>query len=48
MNDNVKTILIIYKDKSKFYKIVRDDAKIMNYLFGYQIINDKVDFQIVL
>lgn len=43
MNSN-KTILVLYKDDGKFYKAKGFDAIILNYLFGYQIINNRVGF----
>ena len=39
-----KTILVLYKDNSKFYKASGKDAIILNYLFDYKIINNKVGF----
>ena len=39
-----KTILVLYKDNSKFYKATGKDALILNYLCDYKIINNKVGF----
>lgn len=44
MENNEKTILVLHKDGSKFYRVMGIDAEILNYLFGYQIIKNRVGF----
>ncbi len=39
-----KTILVLYKDNSKFYKASGKDAIVLNYLFDYKISNNKAGF----
>ncbi len=42
MLDNVgKKYLIIYKNSGKFYNVYKDDAYILNYLFGYKVLDKR-------
>lgn len=44
-NDNNKNFLILYKNNGKFYNVYGDDAYILNYLFGYKVLdNNKCGF----
>ena len=39
-----KDILVLYKNAGKFYSAIGNDAIILNFLFNYKIIKDKIGF----
>ena len=44
MEEIKKDILVLYKNAGKFYSAIGNDAIILNYLFNYKIIKDKIGF----
>ena len=44
MEEIKKDILVLYKNAGKFYSVIGNDAIILNFLFDYKIIKDKVSF----
>ena len=41
MNVVGKKYLIMYKNSGKFYNVYKDDAYILNYLFGYKVLDKR-------
>ena len=41
LNNVGKKYLILYKNSEKFYNVYQDDSYILNYLFGYKVLDKR-------